>query len=172
MTYNKTRRKTTVKSVRDIPAFSSEDDERDWWAAHDLSDDLYDRLAPNRADSADGVQEPVEIVVPGLPPVYGAALSISSAKHPHAARVAELRKKAKEVMRGREALTTPLVLAVRQTYAPGAMADAANVIGAISNALEGIVYANGSLIREIHFQSEKGKRREYKITIAPIASAA
>jgi hypothetical protein len=172
MTHNKAGRKTTIKSVRDVPAFSSEDDERDWWAAHDLSEQLYDQLSPQRHDSADGVPQAVEIIVRGLPPVFGSTLSMGSAKHPQAARVAELQRRAKEVMRGRAALAIPVVLAVRQTYAPGAMPDAANVIGAISNALEGIVYTNDSLIREIHFQSDKGRRKEYKITIVPVASAA
>jgi len=34
-----------IHSLDDIPErFDSEDDEREWWATHDLSADLYDSL--------------------------------------------------------------------------------------------------------------------------------
>lgn len=35
---------TTVRSMDEIPAFASEDAEREWWATHDLSEELYDKL--------------------------------------------------------------------------------------------------------------------------------
>jgi hypothetical protein len=162
----------SVRSLRELPVFSSEDEERDWWAAHDLSEELYDQLQPAQLKSATDLKRAIEIEVVGPPPVYGAALSLDSPRHPHAVRVADLRKKAREVMRGRPAITTPVVLAVSQTYVPGAMADAPNVIGAISNALEGIVYAKDALIREIHFQSKKGRRSAYTIRIVPVPTAA
>jgi hypothetical protein len=34
-----------VKSLKEIPSrFDSEDDEREWWATHELSTSLYDQL--------------------------------------------------------------------------------------------------------------------------------
>ena len=38
------KRVKTVHSLSEIPPFSSEDEEREWWATHDLSEDLYDQL--------------------------------------------------------------------------------------------------------------------------------
>lgn len=43
----KTKREKTniVQSLGDVPqSFASEDEERDWWASHEFSDDLYDKL--------------------------------------------------------------------------------------------------------------------------------
>jgi hypothetical protein len=38
-------RRRIIRSLDDIPkSFSSEDEEREWWARHDLSEDLYERL--------------------------------------------------------------------------------------------------------------------------------
>ena len=167
-------RTQTIRSVRDIPQFGSEDEERDWWETHDLSEHLYDDLgeAPKAIDAVlrgdgeiDGV---VQVVVPGLPPVYGAALSIFSPKHPHARRVATLRRKAEQVMRSRAPIDEPVVLAVSQVYSRHGMADAANIIGAISNALEGIVYENDALIREAHFRSSEGERTRYVVRVKPL----
>lgn len=31
-----------VKSYEDIPDFASEDEEREWWATHDLADELWE----------------------------------------------------------------------------------------------------------------------------------
>lgn len=107
----------------------------------------------------------------GLPPVYGAALSIRSPKHPHASRVALLRKKAEEAMDGRSPLRQSVVMVVSQVYTQAAMADAANVVGAISNALEGIVYENDRLIRRVHFVSESGRRSVYSIKVVPLSKA-
>jgi hypothetical protein len=43
--------RTLITRVEDIPErFPSEDDEREWWATHDLSDDVIDQLQ-------DGVEE-------------------------------------------------------------------------------------------------------------------
>ncbi len=43
-------RRRIIRSVDEIPkSFSSEDEEREWWATHDLSEELYDKLqAPER----------------------------------------------------------------------------------------------------------------------------
>jgi hypothetical protein len=43
-------KRRTIHSVDEIPAsFASEDQEREWWATHDLSEELYDKLqAPER----------------------------------------------------------------------------------------------------------------------------
>lgn len=41
-----------VRRLEDIPAFASEDEEREWWATHDLSDELYAELRSNAADPA------------------------------------------------------------------------------------------------------------------------
>lgn len=35
---------TTIRSLDEIPSFASEDEEREWWATHDLSEELYDKL--------------------------------------------------------------------------------------------------------------------------------
>jgi hypothetical protein len=43
-------RRQTVHSLDEVPkSFSSENEEREWWATHDLSEELYDKLqAPAR----------------------------------------------------------------------------------------------------------------------------
>ena len=39
------RKLTIIQSLEDIPErFESEDAEREWWATHDLSEDLYNSL--------------------------------------------------------------------------------------------------------------------------------
>lgn len=49
-------KRRTVKKIKiihsfdEIPEFSSEDEERDWWATHDLSEQLYDQLEDARAE--------------------------------------------------------------------------------------------------------------------------
>jgi hypothetical protein len=41
-----------VTKVDDIPdSFGSEDDERDWWATHELSDDVVDQLQEGVAEA-------------------------------------------------------------------------------------------------------------------------
>jgi len=41
----KAKKRTLVKRVEDIPtSFPSEDDEREWWGTHDLSDEVIDQL--------------------------------------------------------------------------------------------------------------------------------
>jgi gas vesicle protein len=36
---------TLIHSLNEIPAtFASEDDERDWWATHEFSEELYETL--------------------------------------------------------------------------------------------------------------------------------
>lgn len=38
-------KRTIVSSLDEIPThFSSEDEEREWWATHEFSDELYDEL--------------------------------------------------------------------------------------------------------------------------------
>jgi len=164
-------RKSPIKAVSQIPAFASEDAERDWWAAHDLAEELYDALEPpaaelrrvlGRRDARNGV---IRLVIEGPPPVYGAALSLLSPKHPHAGRVAELRAKAEKIMKGRRPLQKPLAMVVSQVYTDQAMADAANIIGAVSNALEGIIYENDRLIREAYFRSRRGARSSYTVLV-------
>jgi hypothetical protein len=49
------KRKTVKKvsiihSFDEIPKFSSEDEEREWWATHDLSEQLYDQLEESQAE--------------------------------------------------------------------------------------------------------------------------
>jgi len=44
MKYKKRQNMTVVHSLDEIPTFESENEERDWWASHDLSDDLYEHL--------------------------------------------------------------------------------------------------------------------------------
>jgi len=50
MKYVKRPKLRIVERLEDIPAFASEDAERDWWASHDLSEELYKQLeiAPPR----------------------------------------------------------------------------------------------------------------------------
>jgi hypothetical protein len=44
MKYAKRTKLKIVRTLTEIPEFASEDDERDWWARHELSDALYDPL--------------------------------------------------------------------------------------------------------------------------------
>jgi len=44
MKYVRKPKLKVVDKLEDIPAFASEDDEREWWATHDLSDALYRQL--------------------------------------------------------------------------------------------------------------------------------
>ncbi len=39
-----------IHSLDEIPDFDSEDAERDWWAEHDLSKELYDSLPDMTAE--------------------------------------------------------------------------------------------------------------------------
>ena len=39
-----------IRSLDAIPAFASEDEEREWWATHDLSEELYDQLKAKPAE--------------------------------------------------------------------------------------------------------------------------
>lgn len=41
-----------VRSLREIPVFASEDEEREWWATHDLAEGLYDQLQSSEAGEA------------------------------------------------------------------------------------------------------------------------
>lgn len=41
----------TIRSLDEIPSFASEDEEREWWATHDLSEELYDKLQLSREES-------------------------------------------------------------------------------------------------------------------------
>lgn len=159
-----------VSSLREIPRFASESEEGEWWAEHDLAEELYDELEPPAAElrkllSGRADNGVVKIAIEGPPPVYGAALSLMSPKHPHASRVATLRATAERVMTGRPPFRRPVIMAVSQIYADSAKADAANIIGALSNALEGIVYANDSLIREAYFRSKRGERSSYVVLV-------
>ncbi|MCH8994237.1 MAG: hypothetical protein IH959_04630 [Chloroflexi bacterium] len=174
MTKTKISQRKAIRSLRVIPDFTSEDEERDWWAEHDLSEKLYDDLqvASSEMEELLGAGGNAGIVVrfevKGPPPVYGAAQSIFNPRHPHARRVALLRRKAEKAMKGRDPVQQPIVMAVSQVYTLAAMADATNILGAISSALEGIVYANDSLIREAHFRATEGTPSLYRISIASI----
>ena len=42
MTKKKKNRKPVIDSSSQIPVFTSEDEERDWWADHEFSDAFYD----------------------------------------------------------------------------------------------------------------------------------
>lgn len=44
MKYKKHPKLKIVHSLEEIPPFESEDDERDWWSEHDLSQKLYRSL--------------------------------------------------------------------------------------------------------------------------------
>jgi hypothetical protein len=44
-----------VYSLGEIPDFDSEDEERAWWATHDLSDELYAKLPRELGPSGDMV---------------------------------------------------------------------------------------------------------------------
>jgi hypothetical protein len=38
----KKQERVLVRSLREIPRFASEDEERQWWATHDLADELWE----------------------------------------------------------------------------------------------------------------------------------
>jgi hypothetical protein len=44
MKYRKQQRLTIIHSLDEIPTFGNEDEEREWWATHDLSRELYSEL--------------------------------------------------------------------------------------------------------------------------------
>jgi hypothetical protein len=44
MKYKKRTKMTIVHNLDEIPSFASEDEEREWWDTHELSDQLYDSL--------------------------------------------------------------------------------------------------------------------------------
>jgi hypothetical protein len=37
-----TSERTVVTSLADVPQFATEDEEREWWATHDLAPDLWE----------------------------------------------------------------------------------------------------------------------------------
>ena len=39
---SKKQERTLVRSLSEIPHFAFEDDEREWWATHDLADELWE----------------------------------------------------------------------------------------------------------------------------------
>jgi len=39
---SKKQERILVRSLSEIPRFASEDEERDWWATHDLADELWE----------------------------------------------------------------------------------------------------------------------------------
>lgn len=39
---SKKQGRTLVRSLSEIPRFASEDEEREWWATHDLADELWE----------------------------------------------------------------------------------------------------------------------------------
>jgi len=41
---------SVIHSLDEIPEFSTEDEEREWWATHDLSEQLYDQLEDSQAE--------------------------------------------------------------------------------------------------------------------------
>jgi hypothetical protein len=48
---SKNPKRTIIHSLEEIPAqFASEDAERDWWAEHDLSPELWDSLEDTTAE--------------------------------------------------------------------------------------------------------------------------
>ena len=44
MTKTKAKKKIVIRSIEEIPSFESEDMEREWWATHDMSEELYNKL--------------------------------------------------------------------------------------------------------------------------------
>jgi len=50
MKKGKVKKLTIIHSFDEIPEFSTEDEERDWWATHDLSEQLYDQLEDSRTE--------------------------------------------------------------------------------------------------------------------------
>ena len=48
-----------IHSLDEVPAFASEDEERKWWAAHQLSDELYAQL--------EDVSSELDEVLPSVP---------------------------------------------------------------------------------------------------------
>ena len=45
-----------IYSLDEIPAFSSEDEERDWWDTHEFSDELWDSLPHERDPDLERLQ--------------------------------------------------------------------------------------------------------------------
>ena len=81
-------------------------------------------------------------------------MSIHSDKHPHSARVKALLEAAKEEMRDKQPLEGDLVMEVEYggLYF---MADPVNVVFALPNIFEGIIYKDDNQIREVHCHEKK-----------------
>ena len=45
---------TVINSLDEIPHFKNEDEERDWWATHEFSDELWDSL-PDASEELDEI---------------------------------------------------------------------------------------------------------------------
>ena len=103
--------------------------------------------------------EPVEIRVKGWPPLHQCGVSITSDKHPHRERVQEFVKCAREAMRGRALLEGSLVMEIE--YAGlYPLTDPINVVCALPNMFEGIVYGDDNQIREVHCWEKQGDEAE------------
>jgi hypothetical protein len=46
--------RTPIYSLDEIPDFADEDEERDWWAEHEFSDELWDSL-PDATEELDRI---------------------------------------------------------------------------------------------------------------------
>ena len=102
----------------------------------------------------------IEIRVPGPPPLHQCGVSISSPKHPHRQRVEEVIKRAREAMQGKPLLAGRIAMEIE--YAGlGPVTDPVNVVCALPNIFEGLVYHDDNQIREVHCY-EKG---EYGYTV-------
>jgi hypothetical protein len=48
---------TVVNSLDEIPDFASEDEEREWWATHEFSDELWESLEDKSGELAAELDE-------------------------------------------------------------------------------------------------------------------
>ncbi len=89
-----------------------------------------------------------------------------------ASRQQARRKKLQDAVRAEVAeaigdgpLDDPVCLSITYHRVTG-RSDAANVIGGIADALEGIAYVNDRLVTEVHYVEETGPTESYSVTVS------
>jgi len=113
----------------------------------------------------------IEFTVEGLPPSYDPASSIMNPRHRHYPRVQKLQAAAKKAMAGNKPLTRLIAMEIFYGINLGnPRMDAVNMIGGIANALQGIVYKDDNLIREVYYREWYTTDKDiYKIIVYELA---
>ena len=118
--------------------------------------------------------EGIEFTVNAPPPAYDPSLSILSQRHPRYPLVEKLREEAAKAMRGRRpfARDVSLSLEIEHESSRKPEADAANIIGGVANALEGVVYEDDGQIVEVRYKRVHTGRDFYRVRVRVVEAAA